>query len=159
MLLNAHPPVPRSRKPLSEFHPHLVDANVEILIAPFCMSTWVWPPVAPDELRRLEEETLVRLSCEGRPSLADLSSSQTRELQWYLKTLQDSLGSLKGGLEECVALLAPQEPGSTLVLSSLRSESIKGHVTRVGSKIVKGVGSPFLASDRGNTVCMAFHPL
>lgn len=36
-------------------------------------------------------------------------------------------------------LLAPAEPGSTLVLSSLRSESVKGFVTRVGTKIVKGV--------------------
>ena len=47
--------------------------------------------------------------------------------------------SLKSGLEECYALLAPIEPGSTLVISSLRSESIKGHVTRVGTRIVKGV--------------------
>ena len=46
---------------------------------------------------------------------------------------------LKEGLEECVALLAPREPGSTLVLSSLRSESVKGFVTRVGTKLVKGV--------------------
>lgn len=36
-------------------------------------------------------------------------------------------------------LLAPVEPGSTLVLSSLRSESVKGFVTRIGTKIVKGV--------------------
>jgi Rogdi leucine zipper containing protein len=49
------------------------------------------------------------------------------------------LESLKSGLEECYALLAPIEPGSTLVISSLRSESIKGHVTRVGTRIVKGV--------------------
>lgn len=48
--------------------------------------------------------------------------------------------SLKEGLEECVELLAPKEPGSTLVLSSLRSEYVKGFVTRIGTKIVKGVG-------------------
>lgn len=46
---------------------------------------------------------------------------------------------MKEGLQECVALLAPQEPGSTLALSSLRSESVKGFVTRVGTRIVKGV--------------------
>lgn len=46
---------------------------------------------------------------------------------------------MKSGLQECVALLAPQEPGSTLALSSLRSESVKGFVTRVGTRIVKGV--------------------
>jgi hypothetical protein len=46
---------------------------------------------------------------------------------------------LKEGLQECSVLLAPQEPGSTLVLSSLRSENVKGFVTRVGTKVVKGV--------------------
>jgi hypothetical protein len=56
-----------------------------------------------------------------------------------LETLQDTLASLKSGLQECVALLAPEEPGSTLALSSLRSESVKGFVTRVGTRIVKGV--------------------
>ena len=64
---------------------------------------------------------------------------QQRELQWYLKNLQSSLIALKEGLEECVKLLAPVEPGSTLVLSSLRSESVKGFVTRIGTKITKGV--------------------
>ena len=64
---------------------------------------------------------------------------QACELEWLLNTLQETLASLKSGLEECVALLAPQEPGSTLALSSLRSESVKGFVTRVGTRIVKGV--------------------
>lgn len=73
------------------------------------------------------------------------SSPQAREVQWLLGSLQDSLASLKEGLEECVAILAPKEPGSTLVLSSLRSESVKGFVTRIGTKIVKGVRlSPLL---------------
>ncbi|KAI1610631.1 RAVE subunit 2/Rogdi [Exophiala viscosa] len=84
------------------------------------MSTWVYPPIPPDELRKAEEESL------------------KLELQWLLKSLQHSLGPLKEGLEECAALLAAKEPGSTLVLSSLRSESVKGFVTRVGTKLVKG---------------------
>lgn len=84
------------------------------------MATWVYPPIPADEQRRNEEKSL------------------QLELRWYLNFLQDQLGSLKEGLEECVALLAPREPGSTLVLSSLRSESVKGHVTRVGTKIIKG---------------------
>lgn len=46
---------------------------------------------------------------------------------------------LKAGLEECAALLAPSENGSTLVVSTVRSESLKGFVTRVGARIVKGV--------------------
>lgn len=67
------------------------------------------------------------------------NSNQACELEWLLNTLQDTLASLKSGLQECVALLAPEEPGSTLVLSSLRSECVKGFVTRVGARIVRGV--------------------
>ncbi|KAK5936916.1 hypothetical protein PMZ80_010854 [Knufia obscura] len=81
---------------------------------------WVHPRISPQALRKAEDESL------------------QRELQWYLNSLQSSLAALKEGLEECVKLLAPVEPGSTLVLSSLRSESVKGFVTRVGTKITKG---------------------
>ncbi|KAJ5590945.1 hypothetical protein N7450_004917 [Penicillium hetheringtonii] len=78
------------------------------------------PPLPPDRLNR------------------EADSALARELQWLLQSLQESLASLKEGLSECAALLAPQEPGSTLVLSSVRSESVKGFVTRVGTKLVKG---------------------
>lgn len=61
-----------------------------------------------------------------------------RELQWLLTALQDTLQALKAGLEEVAALLAPSESGSTLALSSYRSENLKGFVTRVGTRIVKG---------------------
>ncbi|PMD32450.1 hypothetical protein L207DRAFT_471136 [Hyaloscypha variabilis F] len=84
------------------------------------MSTAVWPPLAPDALKQVEDD------------------STARELAWLLDSLQETLASLKSGLEECYALLAPIEPGSTLVISSPRSESIKGHITRVGTRIVKG---------------------
>ncbi|KIX01990.1 uncharacterized protein Z518_07929 [Rhinocladiella mackenziei CBS 650.93] len=84
------------------------------------MSTWVYPPIPPDQLRKAEDDSL------------------KLELQWLLESLQHSFGALKEGLEECAVLLAPKEPGSTLVLSSLRSESVKGFVTRVGTKLVKG---------------------
>ncbi|MCJ1401293.1 hypothetical protein MMC11_004505 [Xylographa trunciseda] len=84
------------------------------------MSTAVWPYLPPDELIKEEEATLAR------------------ELEWLLNSLQDALASLKSGLEECIALLAPKEPGSTLVISSIRSESVKGFLTRVGTRIVKG---------------------
>ncbi|TKA34748.1 hypothetical protein B0A54_13348 [Friedmanniomyces endolithicus] len=72
------------------------------------MSTLVWPQIAAPELIKEEESTLAR------------------ELAWILSSLQDTLQSLKAGLEECAALLAPSEPGSTLVLSSLRSEKPQG---------------------------------
>lgn len=63
---------------------------------------------------------------------------QARELSWLLNSLQSTLQSLKAGLLEASALLAPTEPGATLVLSSHRSESVKGTITRVGTRIVKG---------------------
>ncbi|GKZ25992.1 37S ribosomal protein S22 [Aspergillus brasiliensis] len=84
------------------------------------MATWAYPPLPPE---RLEQE---------------VDSALAKELEWLLRSLQDSLASLREGLHECAALLAPKEPGSTLVLSSLRSENVKGFVTRVGTKIVKG---------------------
>ncbi|KAI9668722.1 MAG: hypothetical protein M1829_005262 [Trizodia sp. TS-e1964] len=84
------------------------------------MSTAVYPPISRSQLR-LEEQ-----------------ASIAKELEWLLNSLQDTLASIKAGLQECMALLAPREPGSTLVLSSLRSECVKGFVTRVGTRIVKG---------------------
>ena len=84
------------------------------------MSTLVWPAIAPEALIKEEEAT------------------SAREVEWLLAALQDTLQSLKAGLEECAELLAPQDPGSTLVLSSLRSENLKGFITRVGTRIVKG---------------------
>lgn len=90
------------------------------------MSTAVWPPIDAAQLA------------------AEQAKSQQRELEWLLVQLKETLQSLKAGLEECAALLAPSENGSTLVLTSVRSESLKGLVTRVGTRIVKGV--------RGNTL-------
>ena len=87
------------------------------------MSATVWPPIDAAELAR------------------EQMASQAREIEWLLAELRDTLQSLKAGFEECAALLAPSENGSTLVLSSLRSESMKGLVTRVGTRIVKGVCS------------------
>ncbi|KAF1841494.1 uncharacterized protein K460DRAFT_434606 [Cucurbitaria berberidis CBS 394.84] len=84
------------------------------------MSTAVWPPI--DEARLADEQ----------------AASQARELEWLLVQLRETLQSLKAGLEECAALLAPTENGSTLVLSSVRSESLKGLVTRIGTRITKG---------------------
>ncbi|KAI0536834.1 RAVE subunit 2/Rogdi [Xylaria digitata] len=84
------------------------------------MSVEIWPPIAPEQLKIEEDAT------------------QAHELTWLLESLQATLLSLKHGLEECYALLAPIDPGSTLVLSTPRAELVKGHVTRVGARIVKG---------------------
>jgi hypothetical protein len=85
------------------------------------MSTAVWPPI--DDARLADEQ----------------AASQARELEWLLVQLRETLQSLKAGLEECAALLAPSENGSTLVLTSVRSESLKGLITRIGTRITKGV--------------------
>lgn len=72
--------------------------------------------------------------------------SQRHELEWLLNELRETLETLKSGLEDCYALLAPAEPGSTLVVSTPRAEIVKGHVTRVGTQIVKGVRpAPFFS--------------
>ncbi|KAF2150211.1 hypothetical protein K461DRAFT_296586 [Myriangium duriaei CBS 260.36] len=84
------------------------------------MSTVLWPPIAQDGLRKKQESTA------------------KRELEWLVEAVQDTLRSLKAGLEECATLLAPRDSGSTLVLSSQRSESLKGFVTLNGTRIVKG---------------------
>ncbi|KAI1348854.1 RAVE subunit 2/Rogdi [Xylaria sp. FL0043] len=84
------------------------------------MSVEIWPPIAPEQLKIEEDAT------------------QARELKWLLGSLQSTLLSLKHGLEECYALLAPIDPGSTLVMSTPRAELVKGHVTRVGARLVKG---------------------
>lgn len=84
------------------------------------MSTLIFPPISSPSLHTEEAAVLAR------------------ELSWLLTSLQTTLRSLKSGLEECASLLAPAEPGSTLPLSSLRSEHLKGFITRVGTRIVKG---------------------
>jgi hypothetical protein len=63
---------------------------------------------------------------------------KARELTWLLNSLQSTLRSIKSSLEETYALLAPIDPGSTLVVSTPRQETVKGHVTRVGTRLVKG---------------------
>ena len=70
--------------------------------------------------------------------------TQAKELAWLLEYLQETLESFKEGLEECRRLLAPAEPGSTLAMSSVRSEVVKGYVNRVGTEVVKGVSHNYL---------------
>ncbi|KAL8710242.1 MAG: hypothetical protein Q9220_005173 [cf. Caloplaca sp. 1 TL-2023] len=98
------------------------------------MSAQVWPPISHEQLIKEEEDSLAA------------------ELDWLLEMLQEALPSLKNGLEECLALLKAQEPGTTLALSTLRSETVKGFVTRVGTRIVKGdifIRLPNLPPPRG----------
>ncbi|KAL8387069.1 hypothetical protein RB595_010178 [Gaeumannomyces hyphopodioides] len=84
------------------------------------MSVAIWPPLSAADLKSAVEDT------------------QRRELEWLLDELHDTLKNLKHGLEDCYALLAPIDPGSTLVVSTPRNEAVKGHITRVGTRIVKG---------------------
>jgi hypothetical protein len=91
------------------------------------MSTIAWPPQAAGSPPLSNEEIAQKVQ-----------ETTARELVWLLSSLQETLVSLKDGLSSCATLLAPQEPGSTLVLSSHRSEALKGFVNRVGARLVKG---------------------
>jgi hypothetical protein len=71
--------------------------------------------------------------------LIRLLDTQERELEWITDETVQVCEYLKHGLEDCYALLAPIDPGSTLVMSTPRNEKVKGTITRVGTRIVKGV--------------------
>ncbi|KAK9252169.1 RAVE subunit 2/Rogdi [Lipomyces tetrasporus] len=75
------------------------------------------------------------------------------ELAWLLNDLSTTITSLADGLEECLALLRSDQPGSTLVLSSNRSEALKGFVLRVGQNIVKADIHLKLSSLNKGQVC------
>ncbi|KAF5668544.1 hypothetical protein FHETE_5235 [Fusarium heterosporum] len=64
---------------------------------------------------------------------------KARELEWIVNETLEVCRDLKHGLEDCYALLAPIDPGNTLVMSTPRNEKVKGTLTRVGTRIVKGV--------------------
>ncbi|OTA98152.1 hypothetical protein M426DRAFT_326212 [Hypoxylon sp. CI-4A] len=86
------------------------------------MSVEIWPPIPRDELKIQEDAT------------------QARELNWLLASLRDTLAQLKRGLEDCCALLSPADAaGSTLALTTPRNETVKGHTTRVGTRLVRGL--------------------
>lgn len=69
-----------------------------------------------------------------------------RELEWIVNETHTILSDIRHGLQDCYALLAPIDPGSTLVMSTQRNERVKGTVTRVGTRIVKGVRPPSIHS-------------
>ena len=64
---------------------------------------------------------------------------KARELRWITNETVQVCRDLKHGLEDCYALLAPIDPGSTLAVSTPRNERVKGTITRVGTRIVKAV--------------------
>ena len=68
-----------------------------------------------------------------------LINIKARELKWITSETLRVCEELKHGLEDCYALLAPVDPGSTLVMSTARSEKVKGTITRVGTRIIKAV--------------------
>ncbi|OAA76888.1 hypothetical protein LEL_06572 [Akanthomyces lecanii RCEF 1005] len=84
------------------------------------MSLAIWPPISPEELKVKLAETL------------------NNELAWITTESLEVCRDLKHGLEDCYALLAPIDPGSTLVMSTPRNEKVKGTITRVGTRLVKG---------------------
>ncbi|KAF0324463.1 hypothetical protein GQ607_008167 [Colletotrichum asianum] len=106
------------------------------------MSIAIWPPVAPDQLALKTEETL------------------KRELEWIVNETHTVLSDIRHGLQDCYALLAPIDPGSTLVMSTQRNERVKGTVTRVGTRIavnlqLKTLPSQTIALDPSHPIHIA----
>lgn len=102
------------------------------------MSTPQCPPgsiltVSPDRLKLKEEESLVRKPQSDTFGLL-MPSSTGRRPAMASCIISRFVASLKEGIEEYDALLAPEEPESILVLSSVRSESVKGFVTSFGMR-------------------------
>lgn len=146
------------------------------------MSVEIWPPIAPEHLKTAVETSQVSPISSLPQSFnipidimaIDLFEDwelidspfvrrpprQKRELDWLVQELRETLTNLKHGLEDCYALLAPVDPGSTLVLSTPRNEIVKGHITRVGTRIVKGVRYPLslLAFSQPQLTEMLYRP-
>ena len=93
-------------------------------------------PQPPWPSRKKQHPQYVRHS--PAPLTAPLIPPQARELSWLLSTLDETISALRSGLQECIHLLAPSGPGSTLPLSTSRSEALKGFITRVGSRVTRG---------------------
>ncbi|EFX01965.1 37S ribosomal protein rsm22 [Grosmannia clavigera kw1407] len=84
------------------------------------MSLEVWPHLPFAELQK------------------ELQATEKRELDWQLDELRETLTNLKQSLEDCYKLLGPDGNGNTLVVSTPRNEAVKGHITRLGTQIVRG---------------------
>jgi hypothetical protein len=121
------------------------------------MSIDIWPPISPEELKIKQVEAEVSSEFElssfsyhqqntsaalfqtDKMLIDPKTGRKKRELSWMIGEIRETITDLKHGLEDCYALLAPIDPGSTLVMSTPRNEKVKGHITRVGTRIVKGV--------------------
>ncbi|KAF4822154.1 hypothetical protein CGCSCA5_v002844 [Colletotrichum siamense] len=116
------------------------------------MSIAIWPPVAPDQLALKTEETLTKMLIRIDP--------KKRELEWIVNETHTILSDIRHGLQDCYALLAPIDPGSTLVMSTQRNERVKGTVTRVGTRIVKGAVNLQLKTLPSQTIALdPSHPI
>ncbi|TEA16305.1 hypothetical protein C8034_v001633 [Colletotrichum sidae] len=106
------------------------------------MSFTVWPPLSPEELAIRKAESL------------------RRELEWIVGEIHETLKDIRHGLQDCYALLAPIDPGSTLVMSTQRNERVKGTITRVGTRIVKGAINLQLKTIPSQTLILSqSHPI
>ncbi|KAK9459992.1 RAVE subunit 2/Rogdi [Lipomyces oligophaga] len=81
------------------------------------------------------------------------------ELAWLLQDLSSIMASISDGLDECLTLLHDDQPSSTLVLSSNRSEALKGIVVRKGKEITKAEINLKLSSlNKGQVYNMVLSP-
>lgn len=72
--------------------------------------------------------------------LTDIPPPQSNELEWLLNEIGDDLRGLRVSLQDCYQLLEPSasKQGNTLVVSTPRTEAVKGTITRLGTRITKG---------------------
>jgi hypothetical protein len=103
------------------------------------MTLEVWPHISPEETQIRAAESLVSQAPRTANIPHTANHPQERELEWIVQETMTLCHELKRGIEDCYALLAPIDPGSTLVMSTHRNEKVKGTITRVGTRIVKGV--------------------
>jgi hypothetical protein len=77
----------------------------------------------------------MRLDEDNVDEAKELEAEQ-RELKWLLCDIHGGIkSSIHVGLQECLSRLSEQDDGLKLVMSSNRSETLKGIVTRVGATV------------------------
>ncbi len=127
-------------------HPHPPTSSpFPLLKATIIITTTTTTTPDPPASSPVHTQRTTRLTLTSRAGAGDGDGDgderPARELAWLLSSLRATLAQLRHGLEECYALLAPVDPGSTLALTTPRHETVKGHVTRAGTRLVRGAVS------------------
>ena len=102
------------------------------------MTDILYPQESPEKVTKKQKESLVSMfvHISKRKRTITLTSSQAKELDWLLKDTRTQINNnVTEGLLECKERLIHSQ-GSKLVISSGRSEALKGIVVRVGTGLL-----------------------